>query len=123
MRIVNNKGKESKANVEKSLLIERTNLMKERKVVGDELKESIEQRIKEIEEDIVNEIDEDTIKNIVETLKELGGEEHSLGGNGRKQMWKLLKKKFPKILPVVPVGKKDRHRNLITNHEGLKICI
>ena len=120
VRIVNNKGKESKANVEKSLLIERTNLMKERKVVGDELKESIEQRIKEIEEDIVNEIDEDTIKNIVETLKELGGEEHSLGGNGRKQMWKLLKKKFPKILPVVPVGKKDRHGNLITNHEGLK---
>ena len=35
-------------------------------------------------------------------------------------MWRLLKNKFPKILPAIPVGKKDRAGNLITNHEGLK---
>ena len=35
-------------------------------------------------------------------------------------MWKLLKKKFPKMLTAIPVGKKDRKGNIITNHEGLK---
>ena len=32
----------------------------------------------------------------------------------------MLKKKYPKIAHAIPVGKKDRSGNLITNHEGLK---
>ena len=35
-------------------------------------------------------------------------------------MWSLLKKNYPKSLPVVPVGKKDRKGKLITDHEQLK---
>ena len=35
-------------------------------------------------------------------------------------MWKVLKKNYPKISASVPVGKKDRKGNIITNHEGLK---
>ena len=35
-------------------------------------------------------------------------------------MWKYLKKKYPKISVDIPVGKKDRKGNIITNHEGLK---
>ena len=63
---------------------------------------------------------EKNVKEVVETIKSLGGDEHSLSGAGRKQMWKLLKRKFPKNIPVVPVGKKDGTGNIITNHEGLK---
>ena len=35
-------------------------------------------------------------------------------------MWKILKRKVPKNAPSVPVGKKDKSGNLITNIEGLK---
>ena len=35
-------------------------------------------------------------------------------------MWKLLKKMFPKISPAVPVGKRDKSGNIITNHNSLK---
>ena len=54
-------------------------------------------RIREIEMEIGNETAEENLKDIVETIKSLGGDEHhSLDGSGRKQMWKLLKAKFPK---------------------------
>ena len=43
-----------------------------------------------------------------------------MNGDRRKRMWKLLKKRFPKILTAIPVGKKDGKGNIITNHEGLK---
>ena len=56
----------------------------------------------------------------METLRELGGEEDSIGGEGRKNMWKLLKNEFPKSSIAIPVSKKDRKGNLITNHESLK---
>ena len=122
VRIVNNKKKEVKINEEECLLKERVNLQKEMKeaVKNKYSTEEIEERLKEVERNIASEIEEDNIKEIVESLKALGGEEHSLGGSGRKHMWKILKQKYPKILPVIPVGKKDRHGNLITNHEGLK---
>ena len=84
------------------------------------MKTKIEERIKEIEEEIGNDVLEENIRDVVDTLKVLGGEEHSLGGTERKQIWKLLKDKYPKILPAVPVGKKDRSGNIITNHIGLR---
>ena len=56
----------------------------------------------------------------MDSLKALGGGKKSLGGDGRKQMWSLLKNKCPKSEPSVPVGKKDKSGNLITNHKGLK---
>ena len=41
-------------------------------------------------------------------------------GSGRKVLWELLKKKYPKCVPSVPVGKKDKSGNIVTNHQGLK---
>ena len=83
------------------------------------MKGKIEERIRQIEKDIEKEVSEEYIKEVVDSLKALGGEKHSLGGKGRKQMWNLLKNKCPKTSPSVPVGKKDKRGNLITNHEGL----
>ena len=71
----------------------------------------MEARIRQIEIDIGDEVAEENMKEIVETIMSLGGEDHCLGGSGRKQMWKLLKKKFPKMIHQVPVGKKDSGGN------------
>ena len=57
---------------------------------------------------------------ILDTLKKLGGDSKMLNGSGRKKLWELLKKKYPKCSPSIPVGKKDRFGNLITYDEGLK---
>ena len=56
----------------------------------------------------------------MDTSENLNGEKDNLCVAGRKQMWKILKKKYPKTSPDVPVGKKDKSGNLITNHKGLK---
>ena len=80
------------------------------------MKNQIEVRIKHIEKEVT----EDYQKELMETLRELGQSEHSVNGDKRKQIWKLLKKNYPKILTAVPVGKKDGKGNIIKNHEGLK---
>ena len=59
-------------------------------------------------------------EDVVETLKSLGGDKHCLDGAGRKKMWSLLKRKYPKMSPLLPVGKKNRNGKVITNHMGLK---
>ena len=105
VRIVNSlKKKEVASN--KNLLVERVKLLKDSKSVkiDESMKTKIEERIKKIEEEIGNDVLEENIRDVVDTLKVLGGEEHSLGGTGRK-IWKLLKDKYPKILPAVPVEK------------------
>jgi hypothetical protein len=84
------------------------------------MKIKIEERISQIEQEIGNEISERYHKEIVETLREFGGDEHNLNGSGRKKLWEKLKQKYPKCAPSVPVGKKDRAGNLISNHAGLK---
>ena len=35
-------------------------------------------------------------------------------------MWNILKKKYPKCEIAVPIGKKDKSGNIVSNHEGLK---
>ena len=60
------------------------------------------------------------ITKIIETIEGLGGDDTSLDGSGRKKLWNLLKRKFPKVQSTFPVGKKDEKGNLITNHIGLK---
>ena len=77
-------------------------------------------RIKQIEEDIERKVTEYYQRELFETLKELGGAGDCIGGDQRKKMWKVLKKHYPKISPLIPVGKKDMKGNIITNHEGLK---
>ena len=104
------------------LLHERNKLKKERKLstISEEIKLKIEERILQIEADIGNDISEKYQNEILDTLKKLGGNNKQLTGSGRKKLWELLKKKYPKCSPSIPVGKKDRFGNLISNHEGLK---
>merc|ERR1712240_34100 len=54
------------------------------------------------------------------SIRELGSKGSDLKGEGRTKMWKILHKYYPKHLNAVPVGKKDRSGNIITNHKELK---
>ena len=56
----------------------------------------------------------------METLQSFGGDEQNLNGSGRKALWEVLRRKYPKCSPSVPVGEKDKFGNIVTNHEGLK---
>ena len=109
-------------NTEKSLIKERIDLKKEIKstIMTEELRHKIEERIQDIEKEIGNKVVESYHKEILDTIKDLGGDESSLDGSGRNKMWAMLKRKFPKTECVIPVGKKDRKGNIITNHMGLK---
>ena len=117
VRIVKNK-KMAKSD---NLLRERVKLKTEIKStsIDEDMKCRIEERIKQIEDEIGEEVMNDNHKVIVETIKQLG-DGNQLDGSGRKNLWSLLKKKFPKTAHATPVGKKDRKGKLITNHMELK---
>ena len=119
VRVVDNSKKKDK---NETLIFERIELKKEAKLstITEETKVKIEKRILEIEEEIGNDISEKYHKEIVDALNLLGGDNHTLNGSERKHLWQLLKRKYPKCLPAIPVGKKDKSGNIITNHEGLK---
>ena len=108
------------SNTEK-LLTERVKLKKNMKCarIDEDMKEKIKERIKQIEEDIGDDVAKDNYKVVVDTLKELG-DGCNLNGSGRKRLWALLKKRFPKNSNAVPVGKKNSIGKLITNHKELK---
>ena len=105
-----------------SLINERNKLKIEGKDnnIDDEMKRRIKERIEQIENQIGDETVENFHKEVVEALKELGGDETQIDGGGRKKLWKLLKAKFPKNKNAFPMGKKDKKGNIITNHIGLK---
>ena len=86
----------------------------------EETKTKIENRIHQIEEDLGRNISEEYRKEVLETLKLLGDDTYSINGSGRKQLWKLLKKNYPKIKPAIPVGKRNNKGKIITNHSELK---
>ena len=113
--------KQKKTDTEtESLLVERLKFKKQLKLldVEDGTKQILEQKIEQIEFDIGEDIAKENFKVISETVKELGVE--NLNGSGRKKLWGVLKRKFPKNSPAVPVGKKDSKEKIITNHEQLK---
>ena len=105
-----------------ALLRERLDLIKniKSKDNSEALKRQIKDRINQIENDIGTEIVNRYHEEIIETIKDLGGDETAIDGSGRQKLWKVLKRKNPKIKSTVPIGKKDRKGNLITNHLGLK---
>ena len=88
--------------------------------ISEDMKIKIEVRIKQIEEDMENEVSEEYRNEVMETLRELSGSEDCVNGDRRKRIWKILKKNYPQDLNKIPMGKKDRKGNIITNHEGLK---
>ena len=96
VRVVNNKKKRSR---NEKLLEERVELKKEIKLpsISVEMKIMIEDRISKIEEEISKEISEKYVDEIVETLKNLGGDDQNLNGSGRKKLWEMLKSKYPKF--------------------------
>ena len=55
----------------------------------------------------------------METLKEIS-EEGDISGSGRRKMWEMLKKKFPKISKQIPIAKKDNRGTLVTQHQSLR---
>ena len=112
--------KKDKTNADK-ILLERVKLKKEIKScdVDAKMKEKIEERIKQIEETIGEEVTVENHKVIVDNLKQLG-DGYNLNGSGRRNLWSLFKKRFPKSSQTVPVAKKDSQGNLVTNHMQLK---
>ena len=105
-----------------TLLRDRIKLIKvsKSKEVDEVMKGQIKEKIKQIEEEIGNEIVSDYHNEIIETIKDIGGDETSIDGSGRQKLWKVLKRKCPKEKSSVPTGKKDRRGNIISNHKGLK---
>ena len=103
-----------------NLLTERLKLKSQIKLseVDEEMKENVKQQINRIEDEIGENAVKENFMVIAETVKELGVDD--INGSGRKKIWNLLKKKFPKNSHAVPVGKKDSNGCLITNHEQLK---
>ena len=103
------------------MLLQRIRLKNEVKNVNidDEMRTKINQRVRQIEDAIGEEEAENNFKDIIETMKELG-ECSNINGAGRRKFWDLLKKKYPKQLSAVPVGKKNSSGKIVTNHEELK---
>ena len=121
IRVVNNT-KKAKFDDSENLIKERINLKNEVKAdqMDDDLKVRIENRIEQIENEIGDTIAKEFLQEIAKTIDELGGEGEALNGSGRKKLWKILKKNQPKMKPAIPVGKRDRKGNMISNHMGLK---
>ena len=119
VRIVKNK---NKIDENERRMHERIKLKKEVNLstISEDVKLKIEERILEIETEIGDKVSKKYHEEIIDTLNKLGGDETNLNGSGRKHLWKMLKKKFPKNMTATPVGKKEKSGQLITNHEGLK---
>ena len=119
IRIVNKEKTKDKKDI---LFEEQNSLKKEMKIatISEEMKIKIKVRILQIEEEIGHEISQNFAEEIENTIKSIGGDKQNLNGNGRRAIWDILKKNFPKRKVAVPVGKKDQSGNIVSNHEGLK---
>ena len=71
------------------------------------MKAKIQERIIQIESDIANEISEKHYKDIIETVKDLGGDEHSLNGNGRKKNVEFIEEKISQMFTCCSCGEKE----------------
>ena len=115
---MNNDEKRNKAH---KLLKERLTL--KRKLVDPsisiEIKAELEANIKAIEEELGKEISEEYVQEVLETIESLGGDRQAINGSGRKILWEMLKKKYPKSASEIPLGKKDKSGNIITSHFAL----
>ena len=83
-------------------------------------KEGLITAIEAIDCQIGDAIGEKFHKDIIDTIKSIGGDEKSMDGSGRQNLWKLLRKKSIKSQAQVPIGKFDKNGRIVTNHDGLK---
>ena len=120
VRIVENK-KKSDDGID-NIIRERIKLKRDSKSeqLDETMKDKINVRIAEIETEVGDHIAKEFLQSISDTIKEVGGEIDDINGSGRNKIWKLMKKKYPKQSHAIPVGKRDRSGNMITNHAGLK---
>ena len=70
-----------------------------------------------IEEDIANLCEDSNKEKIIENFKQLGTADGNVNHQG---IWKVKKKIFPKVKPVIQTGKKNLMNQLITNPAELK---
>ena len=61
-----------------------------------EIKAELEANIKAIEEELGNKTSEEYVKEVLEIIESLGGDRQAINGSGRKILWEMLKKKYPK---------------------------
>ena len=103
IRVVHN----SKKNENDERLNERIQLKREAKLsnISEEMKMKIEHRIVQIEEEIGDDISKNYHKEIVDTLKKMGGDSQNLNGAGRKSL-EIFKKKVSKIYKGCSSSKK-----------------
>ena len=114
IRITSSNKKE--ASETSKLLQERRNLIK--KLAKNPCIDNIRSQISEIEEKIGEEV---CIKNrhmVSDNMAAFGAEN---GGTNVAGAWGLKKKFKPNKIPVVPVGKKDKNGNIVTEQSGLKV--
>ena len=119
IRVVNNDEKGNKAH---KLLKERLRLKREAgdPDISQEIKSGLEDKIRTIDEELSKEISEEYAQEVLETIESLGGDRQAINGSGRKSLWQMLKKKYPKSASEIPLGKKDKFGNMVTSHFGLK---
>ena len=103
------KNKKEPATNKNTLLRERKDLLKNIKAknVSEALKRQIEDRISQIENEIGTEIVNKYHEEIIETINDLGGDQTAIDGSGRQKLWKVLKRKIPKIKSSFLIKKKE----------------
>ena len=103
------------------MLKERVKLKNEAKSIemDENVKELIKERIENIEKEISEEVVHENFKMVVDTLEEIS-DNGNINSSGRKKMWSMLKNRFPKMSQPIPIAKKDKKGNLVTNHQDLK---
>ena len=100
-------------------------LMEERKTIKYQIKmcedmkkrEDLLSQIENVDQIIAKECSEENFQKIKDNFQCLSGDNDQLNCNG---MWSLMKKVFPKNTLPLPVGKKNRRGQIITNPEKLK---
>ena len=82
-----------------------------------EKREELLSQMENLDKIIANECSEENFQKIKDNFQDLSGLNDKLNSNG---MWRQMKKLFPKNVQPLPVGKKNKRGQIITNPEQLK---
>ena len=70
--------------------------------LSQEIKSGLEDKIRTIDEELSKEISEEYAQEVLENIESLGGDRQAINGSGRKSLWQMLKKKYPKHALIHP---------------------